>query len=541
MRKKTKQQFINDSKKIHGNLYDYSLVDYVNGSTPIKIVCPKHGEFIKKPIKHTSTKQGCPKCSSTNGPDKQRKTKEQFVIESRLIHGEKYDYSLVDYKRNGGKVKIICPVHGEFEQTPGNHLRGNGCKYCGGTCKMDTKIFITKAKEINGEKYDYSLVDYVDNKTPIKIICPKHGEFEQTPNNHTSKKQGCYECLGHICDLDSFKKVCSVVHDGKFDYTQSIYDNITKPIKIICPEHGEFEQRPDSHRRGHVGCSGCINSGTSKEEDDVSDFITSLGIPHLRNDKSLLSNKELDIYIPNHNIAIEYNGLYWHSETFVDKNHHLTKTNLCEEKGTQLIHIFSDEWLNKSEIVKSRLKNILGLTDTKFYGRKCDIRVVPSKIKDTFLDDNHIQGKCRSSVNIGLYYDDVLVSMMTFGVRPLINNHQYELIRFCNKINTTVVGGFSKLLRHFIKTVNPSEIVSYADRRWSLGSVYHENGFNFIDNTNVSYWYLIDKKRVSRFNYQKHKLVSRGYDINKTEHEIMLENGYTRVYDSGNKKYVLKL
>ena len=462
---------------------------------------------------------------------------EEFVSGSKKIHGDLYDYTLVDYSRYGEKVKIICPEHGVFEQTPGNHLKGRGCKYCGGTHKMDTKTFIDKSKSIHNDLYDYSSVEYVNNHTLVKIICPEHGVFEQTPNNHTSKKQGCYECLGKIHDTNSFINVCSNVHDNKFNYSLVNYVGITGLVKIICPEHGLFEQRCDTHRNGNVGCNGCTN-GTSNEESEISNFITSLGITHIRNDRSVLGGKELDIFIPEHNIGIEYNGLYWHSESFIDKNHHLNKTNLCEEMGIQLIHIFSDEWVNKTDIVKSRLKNLLGLTDNKLFGRKCVVGIVPSKIKDTFLDGNHIQGKCRSSVNLGLYYGGELVSLMTFGVRPLINTHQCELIRFCNKINTTVVGGFSKLLKHFIKTTNTDEIISYADRRWSMGGVYEKNNFTFIKTTDINYWYLIGKERVSRFTHQKHKLVEQGFDINKTGHQIMLDRGIYRVYDSGNKKYI---
>ena len=541
MRKKTKEQFILESEKIHGDKYDYSLVNYINGSTPVDIICPHHGIYRKKPIKHTSTKQGCTICSKLVSQDKQRKTSDEFIIESKKIHGDRYNYTLVDYERYGSKVKIICSEHGEFEQTPGNHLKGKGCKYCGGTSKMDTKLFINKSKNIHGDKYIYTNTKYINSCSKVKIICSEHGEFEQTPNNHISKGQGCYVCLGEVHDSESFKNICSVVHDNKFDYDLVNYISSTTPVKITCPKHGEFEQRPDSHRNGNVGCSGCVNSGVSNEESELSSFITSLGIDHVRNDRSFLPNKELDIYIPKQSVAIEYNGLYWHSESFVDKNHHLTKTEMCEEKGVQLIHVFSDEWLSKPKIVKSRLMNILGLTDNKLYGRKCDIRTVPSKVKDTFLDDNHIQGKCRSSVNIGLYHDNMLVSIMTFGSRPLLNGHQYELIRFCNSINTTVVGGFSKLLKHFIKTTNPKEIVSYADRRWSVGDVYSKNGFDLVGVTDVNYWYLVGKVRVSRFKYQKHKLVSQGYDVNKSEREIMLDNGINRIYDSGNKKYLMSL
>ena len=191
MRKKTLEQFIEEANNIHNNKYDYSLVKYINSSTNVKIICPIHGEFEQKPIKHINAKQGCKKCSAIKVHDKQRNTLDDFIKRSKEKHGDKYDYSNTNYVSIGKKVKIICSIHGEFEQTPHNHMSGKGCKYCGGTTKMDTKLFIIKAKEIHGDKYDYSKVDYELSRKPIKIICPKHGEFEQTPNNHLSKGQGC--------------------------------------------------------------------------------------------------------------------------------------------------------------------------------------------------------------------------------------------------------------------------------------------------------------------------------------------------------------
>ena len=529
--------FIERSKEIHGNRYDYSLVEYIDNNTYVKIICKKHGLFLKKPVKHINAKQGCPNCSidETNGI--QRKDIEKFVNESKLIHGDKYDYSIVDYKNNRTPINIICPVHGPFKQIPSNHLRGKGCIYCGGTAKLDTKLFIHKAKSIHGNEYDYSMVEYIDSRTPIKINCKKHGIFEQTPNNHLSKEQGCYECLGVIFDTKSFIKINSIIHNNKYNYSSVIYINNNINVDIICPEHGLFSQRPDVHRRGY-GCTKCSNNGISKDEIDINEFILSLGFETKTKNRIILNGKELDIYIPSKNIAIEYNGLYWHSEEFKDKNYHLNKTEECETKGIQLIHIFEDEWLHKQDIVKSRLKNILGLTENKLYARKCTIKEVSSKDSKIFLDNNHIQGNCKSSVNIGLYHNNELISLMTFGKRPLINNNSVELIRFCNKLNYLVVGGADKLFKHYIKTYNPIEIVSYADRRWSQGDLYNKLGFNFISNTPANFYYIINKTRINRLTYQKHKLVEMGYDKNKTANQIMLDEKIYKIHDCGSKKYI---
>jgi hypothetical protein len=545
MKKKTTTDFLLEAKKIHGDKYDYSLVNYINNNSKINIICPIHGEFEQTPVKHLNNKQGCPKCSNIKTHNSQRKAVKTFIEDAEKIHGNKYDYSSVNYINNRTKIKIICPTHGEFEQTPNNHLKGKGCLYCGGTSKLDTNLFIKKSKEIHGDKYDYSLVKYKESCEKVNIICPEHGVFEQTPNNHLSKKQGCYKCLGEIHDLNSFIRICSIKHNGKYDYSLVNYNKITDNVTIICPIHGEFEQRCDSHRQGN-GCVKCSNNGISKNEKEINNFLTNLNIVTKTNDKKILDGLELDIFIPSHNIAIEYNGLYWHSEQYVTLNHHLNKTELCEEQGIQLIHIFEDEWLFKQDIVKSRLKNLLGLNDSKIYGRKCIIKEVSSKDSKEFLNKNHIQGNVNSSVRLGLYYNNELVSLMTFGKGRIalggsVIENSYELLRFCNKLNTSVIGGADKLLKHFIKVYNPKEIISYADRRWSKGDLYEKLGFNFIHNSKPNYFYIFDKKRKYRFGFRKDILIKQGFNEHKSEHEIMLERGVYRIYDCGNKKYIFKV
>ena len=252
----------------------------------------------------------------------------------------------------------------------------------------------------------------------------------------------------------------------------------------------------------------------------------------------------MDIYIPSHNIAIEYDGLYWHSELHKKSNYHLNKTELCKDKGIQLIHIFEDEWLFKKDVVKSRIQNMLGLTKEKIFARKCKIKDVNIKDRDIFLDNNHLQGKVRASINLGLYYNNELVSLMTFN-KPRLGigkGGDYELSRFCNKINTSVVGGASKLLKHFIKIYKPKEIVSYADKRWSNGGLYETLGFDLSHVNKPNYHYIINMKRKHRFNFRKHILKKQGFDTeNKTEHQIMLDRNIYRIYDCGTITYKKRL
>jgi len=295
-------------------------------------------------------------------------------------------------------------------------------------------------------------------------------------------------------------------------------------------------------------CTLCTpkNDGVSIQEKELREFIISLNIDFEVNDRKIINGKELDIFIPSNNICIEYNGLYWHSEQYRSNDYHLNKTELCEKIGIQLIHIFEDEWINKKEIVKSRLKNILGVTDKVIYARKCIINEISVKEKTKFINDNHMQGSVGSKINLGLYYNDELVSVMTFGgLRSSLGSksdkNTWELLRFCNKINVSVVGGASRLLKYFLKMYNPKELISYADRRWSMGNMYEKLGFEFIENTEPNWFIINGKNREHRVKYQKHKLIEMGFDENKTADQILYENNMYKIYDCGTKKYVLNL
>jgi len=292
----------------------------------------------------------------------------------------------------------------------------------------------------------------------------------------------------------------------------------------------------------------------SKLEEGIRDFINENNIKHIDNDRTVLDGKEIDLLLSDNGLGLEINGNYYHSEKYgqKDKKYHLNKTNLANSKGIKLIHIFEDEILYKKDIVLSRLGNLLKLNTNKIYGRKCIIRLVNKVDSSKFLDDNHIQGNCVDKIRLGLYYDGELVSLMTFGKERKVLGHNkttenvFELIRFVNKINTTVIGGFSKLLKNFITDYKPYKITTYADIRWSgidpMNTVYNKNGFKYIGNTLPNYWYLKVgefNNRYHRFNYRKDVLVKDGYDVRLSEKEIMELKGYDRIWDCGSMRFEL--
>ena len=258
------EEFIKKAREVYGDKYDYSKVEYVNHKTKVTIICPKHGEFQQFPYGHLSG-HGCKKCKF----DEKRLTTEEFIRRAKEKHGDKYDYSKTIYVDEKTKVKIICPIHGEFEQFPYNHLRGRGCKKCN---EITTEEFIRRAKEIHGDKYDYSKTIYVRHDVNVTIICPIHGEFEMSPRGHLSGC-GCRECANDDKKLsqEEFIEKAKSVHGDKYDYSKVVYMGYRSKITITCPIHGDFEQDVGGHLIGH-GCPKCglqkISVANSSDRDE---------------------------------------------------------------------------------------------------------------------------------------------------------------------------------------------------------------------------------------------------------------------------------
>lgn len=261
------------------------------------------------------------------------------------------------------------------------------------------------------------------------------------------------------------------------------------------------------------------------------------------NDTSILSGLELDVVIPNRNLAFEFNGNYFHCDLFKKPSYHLKKTKQCEKLGYRLVHIWECDWNGKRPIITSVIKNLLNKTETRIFARKCTIEVISSKRANSFYEENHIKGKTSAFVHLALIFQDKIMSLMSFSkARKMFNKTNveghYELIRFCNKIDTSVIGGASRLLKAFIKEYNPDHIYSYVDRDWSVGATYEKIGFTYIGETDPGYFYIKNGKRRSRYSSQKKKILkefSESEDL--TEYQIMSKNNYYRVWDCGNLKY----
>jgi len=409
---------------------------------------------------------------------------------------------------------------------------------------------VSQSEKIKEKKIQTTLINYgVENpfqseeiKDKIKVTCLEKYGVEYPSQNELIKKQRIKKYKNKILDKNKIEGLNIIKIKNKDN------KNIYTINCEICNNNYNIEQSLLFNRKKYntILCTICnpINSNISGLEIKMLDFIKeNYNGVIVENSRDIIKPYELDVYLPELNLAFEFNGLYWHSELNKPNNYHKDKSNMCEEKNIQLIHIWEDDWIYKQDIIKSMILNKLKKTPNKFFARKCEIKEIKdNKLLKDFLNENHIQGFIGSSIKLGLFYDDELVSLMIFGKKRKFMNSkskegEYELLRFCNKLNTNVIGGASKLFKYFIKNYSFTEITTYADRSHSQGKLYETLGFNFISKTEPNYFYIINKIRKHRFSFRKDVLVKEGYDPNKTEHEIMLERKIYKIYNAGNLKF----
>ena len=263
--------------------------------------------------------------------------------------------------------------------------------------------------------------------------------------------------------------------------------------------------------------------------------------------KNYRDKLEIDFYLPELVIGFEFNGLYWHSELYKDSDYHILKTKHFRERNITIVNIWEDDWLYKRKIVESIIKSKLGIFDTKINARDCLFVEISDSECKKFLNENHIQGWCVSKYRYGLIFNGVLTSIITLGKERLNlgkknnNIENLELIRYATKINTKVVGGFSKIIKNITKIINIKKILTYSDISMFNGDVYLKNGFKFLHESKPGYSYIINGIRKNRFSFNKSKLLKLGYTSSKSEKEIMFENNFYRIYDCGNSKFELNI
>jgi len=308
-RTKTKQSagidnFIIKAKKIHGDKYDYSFIKYINKNTKVKIICSQHGVFEQTPDSHINGKSGCPICYGNYKPKTQ-----EYINKVKKLHNCKFDYSLTSYINKYSKIEVICPNHGVFKITASHHAKGIGCSKCSKTHHYTNEEFIEKAIKAHNNEFNYSLCNYINANTKVKIVCPKHGIFEQVASVHLNGR-GCPICTNEKRHLttDDFTNKSIEIHGNKYDYSKVKYEKNREKVIITCKKHGDFTQTPHSHLKGQ-GCPICKES---KGEKEIADFLLKHNIKAIREHKFTncknINPLPFDFYLPDLNICIEFNG-----------------------------------------------------------------------------------------------------------------------------------------------------------------------------------------------------------------------------------------
>lgn len=544
------EEFLIKANNKHGSKYTYFVETYRNSQSKVTISCPIHGEFTQQANAHLRG-QGCPKCGDIRIGDLCRLSYNEFITRAKAIHGNKYDLSKIEYRKQSSKITVICKEHGPFYPQAGNFIsRASGCPECGKISvglktRKPSDYYMRKAIDVHGKKYTYLGIEYSDTKAYLKISCPEHGEFIQLAQDHI-RGVGCQKCAYNVYDQESFIKEAVLSHGNRYDYSQSIYTGALSKIKIICPEHGEFEQAPTYHVNAKQGCPRCGGTGPSNGQVEILEFVGGY-IPATSEASLDDSRRRLDIYIPTLNLAIEYHGLIWHSTAFSqDPTRDYKKHLWAKELGVRVIHIYQDEWQNCKEIVKRTILAAIGKLP-RVFARKTRIALVPVHEAAQFFDRNHLQGSTNTKLAIGLYKEDSLIACMSFAVARSTRTNRdprlWELQRYAS--TCAVVGGASKILKQFLSQGLCHTLISYSDTRLFTGNMYKALGFTLAHETPPDYSYVTTSIKDGRTHKSKFQLKHlpkklKDFDPEKSEAKNCFDNGWYQLFDCGKKKWILE-
>ena len=480
----------------------------------VKMMCPTCNDEFEVKFYDRKRRTFCSKkCSSNNEiiKEKNRVGVKKTFDEKYGMHPMKTEQGKQNLK-NSVLVKYgvdwISKKDGWFDTVKKNNLMKYGVEIYTNSKKANTtrlgrdKAYtdeIQKRRKFTKYKNHYNYLINFFNINKLKFIC----EFDDYKGYHFDNKYN-FECLD-----------CNRIFVDTIDHPERVFCNCCHPEKKDTLEERFYK---------------------------VLTEILPKEITVKRRDRTILLGKELDFYIPQKNVAFELNGLYWHSEIGGDvkQNYHLNKTKACSCHGIKLVHITENEWNYKENIIKSEMKKALNIEFTNtINANECDVKEVVFKDRIKFLNENHLDGEDKSTIALGLYSDTMLISIMTF---KLIKNDNWELVRFCNKLDTAVIGGASKLFSHFVNNYKFKQMVSYSDRRYFGGDIYNTLGFKFVGYTPPNYHYIVNnyKDLKHRMSFQKHKLpkLLKEYDEKLSEWDNMKNNGYDRIWDCGNSKFL---
>lgn len=540
----------------HLGVYRYNESEYLNSRSILNIFCTIHNAYFKQSARAHINGSGCKKCVAEN-----RCTHRRFDGTDEFVRAmvEKFGIGTFTYEKtvyNSMKspVTVTCPIHGDITHTPDSFLNGNGgCRKCGykksgrsNTMSLDS--FILKSIEKFGKKYDFSDSIYIKSTRPIHFICPIHGDVTMTPHDHLSSTTGCPKCgkesmaVTQMLSPDEIISIGNSRYNGKYTYLTDTYRGYQIPMGIICPIHGLFSQSFDSHIHNN-GCPKC-NNRESTGEKKIFEYVSSIvGYENVvRNYVGLFGdNREIDIYVPSHNIGIEFDGLEWHSEKRgKDIGYHLRKTEDAMEKGVLLIHVFEDEWIEHKDLVLDRICHYLGgdSEKIKINAEDISVRKIGRDIAKDFLDRYNMQGYSPSSIRLGAYCNSSIVAVMTFRN---VGCNVFYLNRYSTDIRYSLYNVGQKLIGYFISEYAPSEIKAFSDRRWNPKNdiILEMLGFTLDSVSKPDYMYVNGKKRVKK-QFLGKEIIDRKRErgIVITEKQIATELRINRIWDCGKLKYI---
>lgn len=437
----------------------------------------------------------------------------------------------------------MCPVCNESENKFMDFKRGFS-EFCSRRCTANSKEVKLRKEHTNLKKYGKAHYSQTDEyATQYKNTCmERYGVDNPSKSDEVKDAKKLSRMTSFFGNLDNRipEKIKPLFDVDKYDGVRGSrkYEWECRECNTVFSDHidcGTDPACPTCNPEAHF-------SHISIGEKEMVTFIKGIYDGEIiENDRQLLKPKEVDIYLPEKKLAIEFNGVYWHSGDKVASDYHFNKQNDLRENGIMLLTIFDIEWKSKRNIIENIIKSKLGITN-RIYARKCTIRTLDTNTARNFLDSNHLNGYAGSSIKVGLYHDEILVAVIGISkARFEMDKNTYEITRFASLLNHTIVGGFSKLLKYCIREYKIGTLLSYADARIGNGNVYEACGFERISHTKPGYWYRVGDQLVHRLNYSKKKLVEMGYDSNKTGKMIADEIGLIRVYDCGNIKFKLNI
>ena len=539
--------------RLVNNSFEYN-VEHYDPSEKIDAVC----KFCRKDYSIRLDRLKNYKCTNNMCPSVYTSKTVKYRLEYNLT-GNQWD----NWFYYGLRIKSIynCDIHGEQEVSLDMIKRGLYCKECSSNNPYTTKTMIDKLNKIYKGKLDFSNSVYKGTHNKIDFYCKIH-KTQSIRLDGLLAGVGCAKCntskqsikmkktindrgykyiFGRnlVYDNDSILKLLHKVDKGY--KLLSDFKGVKENIDIMCGKGHKYTTRGERITQGHGFCKKCHNIGTSKMEEELASFISQYIVIE-RHINPFEDKREIDIHIPEHNLFIEFDGVYWHSDKFKGTVYQRDKTLDSLALGKSIIHITDSQWIHNKYIVQSLILNKLNLTPFKIGARKCNIKELSSQTAKMFMDDNHLQGYAISSVKLGLYFEEELLSVMTFSISK---KGEYNLNRFATKTFTNVQGGFSKLLRYFTKNRTYDNIISFADLQGSQGAVYLQHGFKEIYTTSPSYNYYDSAYNMYHKSYfrkarLKQLMSEKGLDFkDKTEFQMSDELGFIRYYDSGKIKYNL--